>query len=140
MFFEIWRRKAGCVTLMLALVLMTGWINSLFRSDRIILKRYGFVTEYLASEEGSLGWQKEIGFNLLSGRILTDVPYWELYGFKYGQKFVPPPSLIVKRTFRMIPYWSIVIPLTTLSAYFLFSKPRKSIPKKTFEPAGTKET
>ena len=35
---------------------------------------------------------------------------------------------------RKIPYWSIVIPMTALSAFLLLSKPRKSTPKETTEP------
>ena len=33
-----------------------------------------------------------------------------------------------------IPYWSITIPLTALSAFLLLSKPRQSTQKKTLEP------
>ena len=43
----------------------------------------------------------------------------------------PPPKRLVD--VWMIPYWSIVIPLTLLSVRLLFSKPRQSIQKKITE-------
>jgi hypothetical protein len=72
----------------------------------------------------------------------------EWYGFLFGSgvlslsldKFPPnerrwmsePPQ---KRRVEvwMIPYWSIVIPLTLLSAFLLLSTPHQSTPKKTAE-------
>ena len=34
-FFKPWRRKAGCVTLVMACVLMVGWVRSFFLNDEL---------------------------------------------------------------------------------------------------------
>ncbi len=49
---------------------------------------------------------------------------WEirLFGFHFGHGV--PRQVYISHTFLVIPYWSIVIPLTLLSAWLLFSKPR----------------
>ena len=39
-----------------------------------------------------------------------------------------------KKLIVVVPYWSIIIPLTALSAFLLLTKPRKSTPKKITEP------
>ena len=49
-------------------------------------------------------------------------------GFYFGMDESTTPHPI-----RIIPYWSLVIPLTLLSAYLLLSKSRNSTPKKLVE-------
>lgn len=36
-FFHGWRRKAGCVTLVMALIVMTAWIRSLVVTDSVLI-------------------------------------------------------------------------------------------------------
>ena len=129
-FFHGWRRKAGCVTLVVALLLMAGWLRSRNISDRIVIRRYGHVTEYLVSQQSGFGWSKEIYWNLIGAEMLTEVPYREWLGFRYGMKLLPD-NLVAKVNVRIIPYWSLTIPLTLLSAYLLLWKPR---PKPKGEP------
>jgi hypothetical protein len=45
---------------------------------------------------------------------------WQSYGFRTGKSSNRDGS---SSTIRIIPYWSIVIPLTLLSAYLLLRKP-----------------
>ncbi len=123
-FFHGWRRKAGVVSLVMSLVLVGGWIRSRTGTDRIAIRKYGAATEYLVSQESGLGWSREIYFSMISVNVLTDVPYREWYGFKYGQKLVSPPVPVCKVSVRIIPYWSLTIPLTLLSAYLILRKPR----------------
>ena len=53
-FFHGWRRKAGCVTLVMACVLMVIWYRSYIVTDDI---GYAFQDEYvLASKGGELCW------------------------------------------------------------------------------------
>ncbi len=54
-------------------------------------------------------------------------------GFHFGAANATAGS-IRRVEFWIVPYWSIVIPLTLLSAYLLLSKPHKSTPKKITEP------
>ena len=39
-----------------------------------------------------------------------------------------------------VPYWSVVIPLTLLSAFLLLTKPHQSTPKKCTEPTTEEAT
>ena len=99
-FFHGWRRKIGVVTLLMACMFAVGWVTSL--SGR------------LPSERGV-----SIEIELWESRI--DVVFNQI-------EFVEsdPHNLIGTWEFRRIPipYWSIVIPLTLLSAFLLLSKPR----------------
>ena len=49
-------------------------------------------------------------------------PSWGKYGYHTHE------------TFLELPYWSVVLPLTLISAWLMLSKPYKSIPTKTREP------
>jgi hypothetical protein len=126
-FFRGWRRKAGCVALVMACALMGAWIRSRAISDRIVIRRYGHITEYLVSELSGFGWKKEIEWSLIAaGGVVTDVPYCEWLGFKYGMRFAPEASLglVAKVNVRIVPYWALTVPLTLLSAYLILWKPR----------------
>ena len=54
-------------------------------------------------------------------------------GFTFGAS-LKKPSLVRRLDLVLIPYWSIVVPLTLLSAFLLLWKPRKSTSKKNPEP------
>jgi len=41
---------------------------------------------------------------------------------------------LVRVKYGAVSYWSVVIPLTLLSAFLLLTKPRSSMPKNTIEP------
>ena len=135
-FFHGWRRKTGCVTLVLACAFAGGWIRSLVVADLI-----GFNSNYLISAGGLFGsihvdetthnglfW--EINPNLFG---LHSDPYffWSWSGFVL--------ALSQNKLVWTIPYWSIVIPLTALSAVLLLTKPRQSTPKKTPETIAPKQ-
>ena len=55
-------------------------------------------------------------------------------GIRLGAIPIVEPGTLSERIMWIIPYWTIVIPLTALSAYLLLSKPRKSNQKKIVEP------
>lgn len=78
-FFHGWRRKLGCLTLLLACVFAVGWVRSPFIQDAI----------HIPCDDGD-------------------------YFCEIGQQRI---------SFIRVPYWSIVIPMTLLSAYLLLSKP-----------------
>ena len=69
-FFRGWRRKIGCVTLVMAALIMVGWLRSMMRKD--IVELAGF--QYLISGSGHLVWAAES-----SDRILKKLPYVELW-------------------------------------------------------------
>ena len=73
-------------------------------------------------------WQwKWSDFNFGTGSYaLTD------WGMEDG--FPRPPPVFEHLTAWTVPYWSIVLPLTLLSAFLLLTTPRKSTPKIISEP------
>jgi hypothetical protein len=108
-FFKGWRRKAGLVTLALAMVLTAGWMRSTLYYDQFFMQVPRGVLHYVCSENGRIVvespadrfWDDE-SFALYSGPIDYQ---WERVG---------------------IPYWSLVLPLTLLSAWLILAKQPKS--------------
>jgi hypothetical protein len=132
-FFLGWRRKAGIITLVMALAMMGVWIRSLTTRDVIqlpVLGRlfYGISAgskihlhrphsnvshkrvewtchEFDPDPEGLAAFRDS-----LSG---CAVPVWDWTGF------------VLSSEVWRIPYYSIVIPLAFLSSYLILWKPRK---------------
>jgi len=122
-FFKGWRRKAGCVTLVMACVFMAIWLRTFAATDTIIVGQVG-----ISSVDGVLAvvtndeiptprWESADAIRLDSDRVRF---HWQLrlFGFRRGVDGDDQAWTI--------PYWSIVIPLTLLSAYLLLTKPRQS--------------
>jgi hypothetical protein len=121
-FFKPWRRKIGCVTLVMALVFMLGWVRSLVVQDDIWIvvedgTRYG-----LKSWEG--------GIEYLKMDIGNSFPHFGRRAIVFRKKRATQPlwilrdSMLANDTRVLVnwvgfPYWSIVIPLTLLSAYLI---------------------
>jgi len=94
-FFHGWRRKMGVATLVFGCVFMALWVRSYAVFDSYEYRS----NTHLDSNAGALS-------------CVTDL---------YRYQLATRPSPIVHWN---IPYWSIVLPLTLLSAYLLLSKPR----------------
>jgi len=150
-FFKGWRRKIGVVTLLMALVAMGGWIRSQFIGDSMWFDNtFGRLHFGLASTQSDILIASSIddGSQLRSSfpKFATTEAdgfqenldrqfewHWRVLGFGHGESI---RGLRSPRGFQIwaIPYWSIVIPLTLLTAYLLLAKPRPNKPKKTIEP------
>ena len=144
-FFRGWRRKAGCVTLVMATVLWAAWVRSLGGLDVTIFNN---ATTALASMPNTVGLiivndGKSVGTSYFYENPLfyegTEWS-WHFCGFGIGKlkhtvlmahiandgtlvhHNIPP---VIFAGLYTIPYWSVVIPLTLLSAYLLLWKPRK---------------
>lgn len=135
-FFHGWRRKAGCVTLVMACALTSEWTRSPTTDNEIPLSRtVGFV-----SSHGSLtvvvmdrGGHRAEWYPAQSDRIIYHT------GRSWSKKWRRTVAVVnlgtdeygnaervedIARWCR-VPYWSIVVPLTLLSAYLILWKPRK---------------
>ena len=122
-YFKPLRRKIGVVTLVIACVFAMGWVRS-----RLIVDHYccelskpisGIDCFAFRSHAGELGW--------------TDLTMFHGYVTKgwssYERNFQRLSDEEYMLAFVTVPYWSIVTPLTLLSAGLLLSKPRaKSAP------------
>ena len=145
--FHGWRRKAGCVTLLMACVFAAGWVRNYTVQDMLLIRRDQEHFHLLVSGHDGLIWMKivdVVGFSRGRPFYDTDVadqsdPFeainaewrWKWLGFQFGQGeeiFQTPIG------FWIIPYWAIVIPLSLISAYLLLCQPRQSTPKKITEP------
>jgi len=152
-YFKPMRRKIGVLTLVMACVLMVGWIRSPFT-------QHTFTFRYLSpSCIKVVSVSNHLIFATLFVRTLDPMPItiWsseEVKPNKWVMTFANLPvmcpikdrpfsvgdiefrigNLPVSLNWYQFPYWSIVLPLTVLSAYLLLSMPRRSTPKKTDEP------
>lgn len=109
-FFRGWRRKVGCVTLMMALVLVVGRMRSLLWEDEIPLPSIYIIPPMM---------------------IIAPTMHWIISSDNMLQYWKLPPDYytslrpVEPRMFFCIPYGSIAVPLTLLSAYLILWKPRK---------------
>jgi hypothetical protein len=162
-FFNGWRRKIGLAALLMALALMGGWVRSLNRCERFSFETNEYNYNWLGSFNASIAWQQVTPVDTLlwsqmykkSGPMLfnevavatsekaiadllcgEDQFEWKhrYCGFAIGE-FKQKFSLsAVHLTIWKLSYWSVVIPLTLLSAFLLLKKPRTSNQKKIIEP------
>lgn len=153
-FFQGWKRKIGCVTLLMALVFMGLWVRSGVMNDFIAtdgknatyrLGSYGGMLNFIRDtppttfgrflhldsfDEGPENNKYELwaSWNSWTGYQVEWQWHWGQFHFGAG-------TLLGARTVSFVfPYWSITIPLTLLSAFLLLAKPRPSTQKKPTEP------
>ena len=126
-FFGGRKRKVGVLTLALACLFAAGWVRSSFQSDCL-----------------NIHFNRHMHCHLMSFRqmlyaacFFTELPRYESHfywgnGLEYTDQ---SPGFDGDRSLCLCaPYWSIVLPLTALSALLLLSKPRHSTKTETFEP------
>ena len=139
-FFKGWRRKIGVLTLVMACVFMGGWVRSSVMIDCLtVSKGWWFGTEYFMSSNGLCAWYTSIAtdFPAIQWRSAyhddpeyqtTQIPRtkwsWIDYGMSLGD-VIDENDYASRLKIWVAPYWSIVVPLTLISAYLLLSKPRK---------------
>ena len=119
-FFNGWRRKAGCVALVTACVLMIAWLRSLLIFDQFVIfdnNEFG-PCGLIISQSGSLYFQE-------TSHTFGRMPFYRsdkvgrsvsAFGFLNG--FTGASCVGVN-------YWYIVLPMSVLSAYLLLRNPRK---------------
>jgi len=157
-FFKGWRRKAGCILLVLACVLSGGWIRSLSsRSEVVIVLKNHHVHHFETSVDGlvwrsckpDLSWKDENSDHLPSIDLWdnrdaesrdyfqwTDGqwPYWHQHwcGFHLGQ--IDALHWGGTITVFIVPYWSVAIPITFLSAYLILRPGKRKATQPTQNP------
>jgi len=133
-FFHGWRRKTGCVLLVMAFVLAGLWTRSFYHADQLSYATGKHSVEKLHSGNGFAVWMsydvvwdqrfpaiewnwvypKDAYFND-QGAANGSKMEWQFNWLCIGSGKVANNSNRV----RFISYWSITIPLTLLSAYLL---------------------
>jgi hypothetical protein len=129
-FFRGWRRKAGVITLILACVVVAANVRSFVVSDSIHI-RLG-IGRSLYADSGVGCWTINLSISPYqalhtplwmtldpSGVGFVDWDWkWGDFGYNhYQEEKIDIVTL-------MGPYWSLVLPLTLLSAYLILWKPR----------------
>jgi hypothetical protein len=143
-FFRGWRRKVGCATLVMACLVIALWIRSIYFVDELRLFCGNVCSRNQSLELEPANWdlefwasQKWVTYSTdgqPSGYDADTDPHdpnhivWYLHMLGIGIGKWPDGWLLT------IPYWSVVVPLTLLSAFLILSKPRR---KKTAESAPT---
>jgi hypothetical protein len=158
-FFEGWRRKSGCVTLLMALALTCLWVRS-FRRQEVVhvcpgrspfvasstdenfgLARCVYETHAVAiSKSITIGNSSLKWLNVgCSSDLLADLgnqgEYWTGAESEWHRGWVGLCFGVATHTTLYdehvvwhwkAPCWSVVFPLTLLSAYLILSRPRAS--------------
>jgi len=140
-FFHGWRRKAGVVTLVMALAFMVGWVRSRSLQDRFFVGKQDVQCYLLTSSPDGLAWIRVtdvMGFGLRSMPFYqskaatnpTDTANfrsqaggycWEWAEFRFCKGW----QQMYPIEFWVIPYWALTFPLTLVSAYLLLGPSRK---------------
>jgi len=156
-FFIPMRRKIGVLTLVMACVFAAGWVRSQTLADCFVFPPKGRTTEAFQSRSGYLIWTTATIFYFDTASMMHSFEYRILplspsvaadpwiqefnrlrsIGCLFYHDEIERQTEFEKRC-RVIPYRSIVIPLTLLSAYLLLSKPRKSNQTTITEPVAEK--
>ena len=120
-FFNGWRRKVGCVLLVMALAVTGAWIRSVVVADTFLFAIGN--QQYMAfSCDGTVEWfswpvAPSVGPQFITRSVsLFDAKFgWETLGL-HGARLHHHDSTIE--------YWMLSPPLTLLSAYLILWKPR----------------
>lgn len=124
-FFRPLRRKIGTMVLMLTCVFAAGWVRSLGEGD-IIFVRDGVI---LTSTSGRLTISDnvQIKFTRSSPGISIRGASQTLFSSSSNVRLSATnnSTTLLRANGWTIHYWSIVIPLTLLSAWLLLSKPKQ---------------
>ena len=117
-FFHGWRRKVGCVTLVIAILLTVSWVRSYMRHEGFAFSAFG----------------RKHTVNVWNGYIiwLSHNPFGRPGPYAWSDAISPDVELdfgtlpdSYRLTRRIMPHKNFVIPLTLLSPYLILWKPRK---------------
>ncbi len=140
-FFHGWRRKAGLVLLMMALMCAADWTQShlggsltyLTRTKRIVAM-HGSVTLVVMDRGDQIkSWIKS---GMSAQKADAPVPAESRWSQKWQRTFAGVDlgsdvygnanQELDRATWYRVPYWSVVLFLTLLSAWLILWRPRKS--------------
>ena len=137
-FFQGWRRKAGLVTLAIALLLTVVWMRSYLVEDYLHI-RHKPSLHGVRSFDGCLAWvrvspsqfRQRIQWRSIPISELGPGSHWGGWKFEWRWKWcgfdcgaASTATTGVRGQMWAIPYWSLVLPLTLFSAWLLLIKPR----------------
>ena len=142
-FFKPLRRKIGLVSLLIACAFSGLWVRSLYVSD-LVSRLTGTSFHFLSSSMGDFRWQSDFQKDLIDPRLRNQG--WRTFihpdalqipdefsqsstkwRWQFGPAIIGKTELYGTTSFHLrFSYWSIIIPLTLLSAWLLLSKTRQN--------------
>jgi hypothetical protein len=139
-FFKGWRRKLGYVALVMALAVMGGWLRSFRNNDEVNIWSGERQVDSFNSSPMGVSWiaKRDLppSIPMLSGRFgwiafqsysndICDPFRWstasshtQWCGFHFAEATINPPDR-GKLGLWIMPYWSLALPPTLLSAYLI---------------------
>lgn len=133
-YFKPLRRKIGVVTLGIACLFVVGWVRSCGSNDwlRLVLREDKWSLS-ITSESGlaevrfdETCWNCESEFDSTALRPgKTSYRWWTFKFFWRGADVGANGGIVI---YALLPYWSIVTPLTLMSSWLLLSRPRAPKP------------
>ncbi|MDB5346787.1 MAG: hypothetical protein JWP89_5164 [Schlesneria sp.] len=136
-YFSGWRRKLGGISLLLAIILASGWIRSLVVLDVLQFRSSTFTCEHCVSVDQTFVWGR---LRKQDPRSIYPYPVWSASEYRSLDSFLEHASLRsatrwwgfgrselnhapgpTSHTVWIIPYWFLVIPFTLLSIWLLFA-------------------
>ncbi len=160
-FFHGWKRKIGLVTLLMACLFMVGWVRSFFYHEGFAIpSRTKTASHSVWSNQDGLSWVKELcldnpnhwkdnqafqcGSRRQSGKSVLDAfgtirNNWlgfEVFDISYRHANLQsgPNGDRVQMIVWIVPYWSVVLPLTAVSLWLLLSKAGSTSSKTITQP------
>lgn len=155
-YFHGWKRRIGILTLLMACVITAGWVRNSFFIESILVAFGRTSAAWLWSSDSALCLETH---QIDDDVQLDDFPVFPQF-FSRNRNFsedsiwrnIEDPLFLLHRkwcgfgfdvnddsTIRtVVPYWSLVLPTTLLSAWLLLSKPRQSTSKTIIEPTPEK--
>jgi len=144
-FFRGWRRKVGCITLLLALASMGAWVRSQSCVDTLVFPtakamnywmsdKYGLVWYTTGQSEEEMKGFEDPFLIFIGGPSDLNLRDWKPKSSFCGFRFFDRQIQDSRHTLSIMPYWYIVIPLTVFSTCLLLKKPKTSTQKKITEP------
>ena len=143
--FHGWRRKLGCVTLAVALMLTGLWFRAQVQSDaayfnearvNVLSERAWLILVWFPSgnrDGTAVNWRSWTEQRTDPFEDQEPAWRWELAGIQVGTYGDDEPATLV-----VIPHMWLIVPLTLASAYLILWKPRQkeSEPPPTADPSG----
>lgn len=144
--FHGWRRKTGLALLAMAVLLTVAWFRSLVLTDIFSTVAFGDL-HVVRSGHGVAVWGRQLGLTIDVGGWYSHDTIKHRNSYQFSKAWKPLDSWRccwqygigdvavgsheqigdggLRTLWWRAPYWILVLPLTLMSAFLIFSKPRQ---------------